>query len=117
MIVTVIMRRDRDGVVISVGLFDSGHHRHLSVRGTVLKRWIRGYRPQVYPLRCARCWGAVLAVWMSRELSPLVLLQGMFSGLAATGPHQAFSPRLLKETFQKQRRSLDKMTISSSAFL
>lgn len=106
MIVAVIMRRDRDGVVISVGLFDSGYHRHLSVRGNCSERWIADAGHKYIPTVCAVL-GAVLAVWMSRELSPLVLLQGMFSGLAATGLHQAFH-QVLKETFQKQGEVLTK---------
>ena len=74
--------------------------------GTVLKRWIADTGHKYIPTVCAVL-GAVLAVWMSRELSPLVLLQGLFSGLAATGLHQAFH-QVLKETFQKQGEALTK---------
>lgn len=68
--------------------------------GSVMKRWIADTGHKYIPTVCAVL-GAVLAVWMSGELSPAVLLQGMFSGLAATGLHQAFR-QVLGEALQKQ---------------
>ena len=68
--------------------------------GWILKRWITDTGHKYIPTVCAIL-GAALAVWMSRELTPAVLLQGMFSGLAATGLHQAFR-QVLGEALQKQ---------------
>lgn len=68
--------------------------------GWILKRWIADTGHKYIPTICAVL-GAALAVWMSRALTPAVLLQGMFSGLAATGLHQAFR-QVLGEVLQKQ---------------
>ena len=68
--------------------------------GWILKRWIADTGHKYIPTVCAVL-GAALAVWMSGELTPAVLLQGMFSGLAATGLHQAFR-QALGEVLQKQ---------------
>lgn len=34
--------------------------------------------------------GIAINIWLSGEVTPAVLLGGMFSGLASTGMHQAF---------------------------
>jgi hypothetical protein len=34
--------------------------------------------------------GVVLNVWISKEITPDILLAGMFSGLSSTGLHQLF---------------------------
>ncbi|WP_367924214.1 phage holin family protein [uncultured Ruthenibacterium sp.] len=74
--------------------------------GSILKRWIADTGHKYIPTVCAIL-GAVLAVWMSREFSPAVLLQGMFSGLAATGLHQVFH-QALGQTFQKSNSTRGK---------
>ena len=41
--------------------------------------------------------GVVLNVWMNMKLTPEILLTGLFSGLASTGAHQAFTKIVKRE--------------------
>lgn len=41
--------------------------------------------------------GIVLNVWINMAVSPDILLAGMFSGLASTGLHQAFTQLINKD--------------------
>ena len=38
--------------------------------------------------------GVVLNIWISKEITPDILLAGLFSGLASTGLHQTFKQML-----------------------
>ena len=58
--------------------------------GYVVKKWVKDVDNKFIPTICAAL-GMCLAMWMHREVAPAVLLQGAFSGLAATGLHQMFS--------------------------
>ena len=58
--------------------------------GFVIKKWIKDIDNKFIPTINA-CLGLVLAVWLnSWHLSPEIVLQGMFSGLASTGLFEAF---------------------------
>ena len=57
--------------------------------GDVVKHWIADADNRIIPTLCAAL-GVVLAVWLHwPAVTPEVLLQGMASGLASTGLHQA----------------------------
>lgn len=59
--------------------------------GYIVKKWVRDLDNKFIPSICAVI-GLILAVWMAGwTFSPAVILQGLFSGLAATGLHQAFA--------------------------
>lgn len=65
--------------------------------GYVTKKWIKDVDNKFIPSICAVI-GLILAVWMAGwQISPSVILQGLFSGLAATGLHQAFKQIVEKE--------------------
>lgn len=57
--------------------------------GWIIKHWINDVDNKIIPTVCAVI-GVALAVWMhSGEVTAEVLLNGMVSGLASTGLHQA----------------------------
>lgn len=65
--------------------------------GYIVKRWVKDVDNKFIPTLCAVL-GVLLAVWMGwGNLTPEVLLQGMVSGLASTGLHQAFTQLLNNE--------------------
>ena len=58
--------------------------------GYLVKRWVKDVDNRFIPTICAGV-GLLLAVWIFwPTLTPEVLLVGLFSGLAATGLHEAF---------------------------
>lgn len=58
--------------------------------GYIVKKWISDVDNKYIPTICAVI-GLILAVWMAGWVfTPAVILQGLFSGLGATGLHQAF---------------------------
>lgn len=58
--------------------------------GYVLKKWVEDLNNKYIPTILAAV-GFVMAVWINRwTVSPEVILQGLFSGLGATGMHQMF---------------------------
>jgi hypothetical protein len=58
--------------------------------GYLVKRWVKDVDNRFIPTICAGV-GLGLAVWIYwPALTPDVLLVGLFSGLAATGLHEAF---------------------------
>lgn len=61
--------------------------------GYVVKKWITDVDNKYIPTICAVL-GILLAAWINMEVTPVILLQGMFSGLAATGLHQMFKQRI-----------------------
>lgn len=61
--------------------------------GYVVKKWIADVDNKYIPTICAVL-GILLAAWINMEVTPVILLQGMFSGLAATGLHQMFKQRI-----------------------
>lgn len=57
--------------------------------GYIVKHWVKDADNRIIPTLCAVL-GVALAVWMHwPAVTPEVLLQGMASGLASTGLHQA----------------------------
>lgn len=58
--------------------------------GYVVKKWIADIDNKWIPTICAVV-GLVLAMWISGwQITPQVVLEGLFSGLSATGLHQLF---------------------------
>lgn len=57
--------------------------------GYVVKKWVKDLENKFIPTICALL-GMILAIWMNRAATPDILLQGVFSGLCATGLHQMF---------------------------
>ena len=59
--------------------------------GYICKHWIKDADNRTIPTVCAFL-GLGLAIWMHwPETTPEVVLQGLASGLASTGLHQAFA--------------------------
>ena len=59
--------------------------------GFVVKKWVKDVDNKFIPTINAVL-GVILAVWINGwAITPAILLQGMFSGLASTGLHQAFT--------------------------
>lgn len=57
--------------------------------GYVVKHWIKDLDNKIIPTLCGVL-GVVIAVWMNwGSITPEVVLQGLASGLASTGLHQA----------------------------
>lgn len=57
--------------------------------GYVVKHWIKDLDNKIIPTLCGVL-GVVIAVWMNwGDITPEVVLQGLASGLASTGLHQA----------------------------
>lgn len=58
--------------------------------GYLVKRWVKDVDNRFIPTICAVV-GLGLAVWINwHAVTPEVILTGLFSGLAATGLHEAF---------------------------
>lgn len=57
--------------------------------GYILKNSFQKLDNKYIPLIMAVS-GVVLNVWISKEITPDILLAGMFSGLSSTGLHQLF---------------------------
>lgn len=58
--------------------------------GYIVKKWIKDLDNKWIPTICAVV-GLLLAIWInSGALTPQIVLQGLFSGLSATGLHQLF---------------------------
>lgn len=58
--------------------------------GYVLKQWVADLDNKFIPTILAAV-GLIFAVWVNGWIfSPEIILQGLFSGLSATGLHQAF---------------------------
>lgn len=66
--------------------------------GYVVKKWLNDVDNKFIPTICAVV-GLLLAVWINGAITPVGILQGLFSGLAATGLHQAFK-QLIGEVSQ-----------------
>lgn len=63
--------------------------------GYVVKKWVKDIDNKYIPTICAIV-GIGLSIWINLGITPVTLLQGMFSGLAATGLHQMFK-QLIEE--------------------
>lgn len=60
------------------------------VVGYLVKKWVKDEDHKWIPTICAAV-GLVLALWIAKwQISPQIILQGLFSGLSATGLHQLF---------------------------
>lgn len=58
--------------------------------GYIVKKWIKDVDNKWIPTICAIV-GLLLAIWINMgAINPQVILQGLFSGLSATGLHQLF---------------------------
>lgn len=58
--------------------------------GYILKKWVKDVDDKFIPTILA-CVGLILAVWInSWTITPVIVLQGVLSGLSATGLHQMF---------------------------
>lgn len=69
--------------------------------GYIVKKWIKDEDHKWIPTICMVC-GIVLAFWISAwAVTPQVVLQGLFSGLAATGLHQMFK-QIIEGKTEKQ---------------
>lgn len=65
--------------------------------GYVMKKWVKDVDNKYIPTVLA-CVGLILAVWINGwTLNPSILLQGILSGLSATGLHEMFSQYIEKE--------------------
>lgn len=58
--------------------------------GYIVKKWVKDVENKYIPTLCGLV-GLVLAVWINSTISADVILEGLFSGLAATGMHEAFT--------------------------
>lgn len=57
--------------------------------GYIVKHWIKDVDNKIIPTLCGII-GVILAVWINwGNITPEVILQGLVSGLASTGLHQA----------------------------
>lgn len=63
--------------------------------GYLFKKWQPDEQNKFIPTICAAC-GIILAWWINGKMTPVILLQGLFSGLAATGLHQVFKQLIEK---------------------
>ena len=67
------------------------------ILGYILKAWIKDVDNKYIPTVCALL-GVILAIWInSWNVSPSVILSGLFSGLASTGLHQLFKQYIKKK--------------------
>ncbi len=58
--------------------------------GFILKKWIKDVDNKFIPTILAVI-GVFLAIWINEwNITPEILLQGLFSGLGATGAHQLY---------------------------
>jgi Na+/glutamate symporter len=59
--------------------------------GYIVKHWIKDVDNKFIPTLCAVL-GVIISIWINwSNITPDVILQGLASGLASTGLHQAFS--------------------------
>ena len=63
--------------------------------GYLCKKWMKDADNKYSPTICG-CVGVLLACWINGGITPVVLLQGLFSGLGATGLHQVFKQLIEK---------------------
>lgn len=64
--------------------------------GYVIKKFVKDVDNKYIPAVCAVI-GLILAVWIAGwVISPEIILQGLFSGLSATGLHQLFKQMIEK---------------------
>lgn len=56
--------------------------------GALMKKWIEDKNDKYIPTFCAVI-GVLFNFWVYREITPTIFVQGLASGLAATGMHQA----------------------------
>lgn len=69
--------------------------------GYIVKKWIKDVDNKWIPTICAVV-GLVLALWINKwAVSPQTVLQGLFSGLSATGLHQLFKQLIEGQTEKK----------------
>lgn len=65
--------------------------------GYVIKKFVDDVDNKYIPAICAVL-GLILAVWTAGwSFTPAIILQGLFSGLSATGLHQMFKQLIDKE--------------------
>ncbi len=64
--------------------------------GFIVKKWVKDIDNKYIPTICGVL-GILLAAWINSGLTPVILLQGLFSGLASTGLHQAFKQLINEE--------------------
>lgn len=64
--------------------------------GFICKKWIKDLDNKFIPTICAII-GVLLAIWINLAITPTVLLQGLFSGLSATGLYEAFKQFIEKK--------------------
>lgn len=65
--------------------------------GIIIKKWVKDVDNKYIPTICAAA-GLLLAIWINwPDTTPAVLLQGILSGLASTGLHQAVTQLKNKE--------------------
>ena len=58
--------------------------------GYIIKKWIKDLDNKWIPTVCALV-GLVVALWIGGwQVTPQIVLEGLFSGLSATGLHQLF---------------------------
>ena len=58
--------------------------------GYVVKKWIKDLDNKWIPTICAVV-GLIIALWIGGwQVTPQIVLEGLFSGLSATGLHQLF---------------------------
>lgn len=58
--------------------------------GYIIKKWIKDLDNKWIPTVCAVV-GLVVALWIGGwQVTPQIVLEGLFSGLSATGLHQLF---------------------------
>ena len=66
--------------------------------GYIIKKWVKDVDNKFIPTICAAL-GAFLTIWLnSWSITPEILLSGIFSGLASTGLHQAFTQYIDKNS-------------------
>ena len=63
--------------------------------GYVVKHWVKDVDNKIIPTLCAVL-GVLVAIWVSWDITPEVVLSGLVSGLASTGLHQAITQFLKK---------------------
>lgn len=65
--------------------------------GYVLKNFVRTDEVDRYIPLIMSVIGVVLNIWINGTITPVVLLGGLFSGLASTGLHQVFKQLINKK--------------------
>lgn len=64
--------------------------------GYIVKKWVKDVDNKFIPTIVAAL-GIFLAIWIKGwEVTPEIVLSGMFSGLASTGAHQLFTQYIEK---------------------